>query len=185
MKSMRQAFFIIAIILMNCTSKDEEVKQFANLYDYDVEEKIQELGIELNVPNQPKNNLVSIVQSGNLLFLSGNGPINNGRMISGKVGSDLSVEQGYEPARQTAIHQLSILKAHIGDLNKVERIVKVFGMVNADPSFKDHPKVINGFSDLMVEVFGERGRHARSAVGMGSLPWNIACEVELIVQIQK
>jgi enamine deaminase RidA (YjgF/YER057c/UK114 family) len=181
---MKYTFLLFLIILFGCKNNQDKVS-IGNLYDYDVENKIQELGIELNVPTQPRNNLVPIVQSGNLLFLSGNGPIGDGKIISGKVGKDLTIEQGYDAARMTAINQLSILKAHIGDLNKVKKIVKVFGMVNADPSFKEHPKVINGFSDLMVEIFGERGKHARSAVGMASLPWNIACEVELIVQIQE
>jgi enamine deaminase RidA (YjgF/YER057c/UK114 family) len=176
---MRYIFLLFFIILSACTSNNEY------LYDYDVEEKIRELGIELKVPTVPKANLVLSVQSGNLIFLSGNGPIKDGKVISGKVGKDLTIKQGYDAARLTAINQLSILKAQIGDLNKVEKIVKVFGMVNADSSFKDHPQVINGFSDLMVEIFGERGKHARSAVGMASLPWNIACEVELIVQIKE
>jgi enamine deaminase RidA (YjgF/YER057c/UK114 family) len=176
---MRYIFLLFFIILSACTSNNEY------LYDYDVEEKIRGLGIELKVPTVPKANLVLSVQSGNLIFLSGNGPIKDGKVISGKVGKDLTIKQGYDAARLTAINQLSILKAQIGDLNKVEKIVKVFGMVNTDSSFKDHPQVINGFSDLMVEIFGERGKHARSAVGMASLPWNIACEVELIVQIKE
>ena len=155
------------------------------LYDYDVEEKVQELGIELTIPNQPNNNYVHAVQSGNLLFLSGSGPISDKKVITGKVGADLSIEQGYEAARLTAINQLSVLKTQIGDLNRVERIVKVLGMVNANSSFAEHPKVINGFSDLMVEVFGDRGKHARSAIGVASLPRDIACEIELIVQIKE
>jgi enamine deaminase RidA (YjgF/YER057c/UK114 family) len=101
------------------------------------------------------------------------------------VGSDLTLDQGYEAARLAAIEQLSALKAEIGDLNRVVRIVKVLGMVNADPEFTDHSKVVNGFSDLMVEVFGERGKHARAAVGMSSLPLGFACEVEMVVQIRK
>jgi enamine deaminase RidA (YjgF/YER057c/UK114 family) len=182
---MNYILLLFFIVSSASTSLNQNTKDDDSLYQYDVEEKIQELGIELKVPNQPKNNLVLSVQSGNLIFLSGNGPITDEKIISGKVGKDLTIEQGYEAARLTAINQISILKDQIGDLNRVERIVKVFGMVNADPSFKEHPKVINGFSDLMVEVFGDRGKHARSAVGMASLPWNIACEVELIVQIQE
>ena len=96
------------------------------------------------------------------------------------------MDEGYEAARLTAVNQLSVLKAHLGDLNRVKKIVKVFGMVNCTPDFTDQPKVINGFSDLMVEVFGERGRHARSAaVGMSSLPWGIPCEIEMIVEVQE
>jgi enamine deaminase RidA (YjgF/YER057c/UK114 family) len=184
-KIMKYILLLFFIVSSASNSINQNTKDDDGLYQYDVEEKIRELGIELEVPNQPKNNLVLSVQSGNLIFLSGNGPITDEKIISGKVGRDLTIEQGYEAARLTAINQISILKNQIGDLNKVERIVKVFGMVNADPSFKEHPKVINGFSDLMVEVFGDRGKHARSAVGMASLPWNIACEVELIVQIQE
>ena len=168
---------------MTCISYGQET----NLYNYDIEQKLSEMGIELSKPELPKGISIELsTQSGNLIYLSGNGPIStNGDRITGKVGTDLSIEQGYKAARLTAISQLSVLKAHIGDLNKVEKIVKVFGMVNADPSFTDHPKVINGFSDLLIEVFGERGRHARSAVGMSSLPWNLACEIEMIVQIKE
>ena len=117
--------------------------------------------------------------------MAGKGPNRaEGGYIVGKVGTDLTIEEGYEAARQTAIVQLSVLKHELGDLNKVVRIVKVLGMVNADSSFTQHPEVINGFSDLMVAVFGDRAKHARAAVGMGSLPRNIACEIEMIVEVQ-
>jgi len=180
---MKNLFIFLVIITMSYTSYGQET----NLYKYDIEQKLSELGIELSKPKLPKGISIELsTQSGNLIYLSGNGPISpNGDRITGKVGTDLSIEQGYKAARLTAINQLSVLKAHIGDLNRVEKIVKVFGMVNADPSFTDHPKVINGFSDLLIEVFGERGRHARSAVGMSSLPWNLACEIEMIVQIKE
>jgi enamine deaminase RidA (YjgF/YER057c/UK114 family) len=105
-------------------------------------------------------------------------------VVTGKVGSDLTLEQGRDAARLTGISLLSTLKAEIGDLNKVKRIVKVLGMVNSVPTFDKHPAVINGFSDLMVEVFGENGKHARSAVGMSSLPNNIAVEIEMIVELK-
>ncbi|MCX2742796.1 RidA family protein [Mangrovivirga sp. M17] len=155
------------------------------LYPYDVEKKVAELGINLTEPGAPVANYVNAVRSGNLVFLAGKGPKKeDGTYITGKVGSDLTVEQGYEAARYTAIQQLSSLKAEIGDLNNVVRIVKVHGMVNADPDFADHPSVINGFSDLIVEVFGERGKHARAAVGMGSLPSNIAVEIEVVVEVR-
>ena len=158
--------------------------QTESLYDYDVEKKIEELGITLQEPSKPVANYVNAVQSGNLVFMAGKGPKkDDGEFIIGKVGSNLTKEEGYEAARLTAIQQLSALKAEIGDLNRVVRIVKVLGMVNADSSFTNHPAVINGFSDLMVEVFGERGKHARAAVGMGSLPMNIACEIEMIVEV--
>ena len=121
---------------------------------------------------------------GNLLFLSGHGPRGaGGEYSSGKLGSDLTLEQGQEEARKVAINMLATLKAEIGDLDRVRRVVKVLGMVNAAPDFRDHPGVINGFSDFMVEVFGEKGRGARSAVGMGSLPFQIPVEVEMIVEI--
>ena len=183
---MKFVILLFFIILYSCNSDHQENLTSKNLYDYDVEERIKELSIELREPRKPKGKYLKSVRSGNLVFLSGNGPIRvDGTAITGKVGTDLTIKQGYEAARLTAINQLSVLKAQIGDLNKVEQIVRVFGMVNADPSFTQHPDVIHGFSDLMVEIFGERGKHARAAVGMGSLPWNIACEIEMIVQIEE
>jgi enamine deaminase RidA (YjgF/YER057c/UK114 family) len=153
--------------------------------NYDPEAKLAELGIELNTPSAPVANYVNAVRTGNLIFLAGKGPtLANGENIQGKVGADLTIEEGYEAARVTAINQLSVLKAELGNLNKVKRCVKVLGMVNAAPEFTDHPKVINGYSDLMVAVFGEKGKHARAAVGMGSLPSNIAVEIEMIVEVQ-
>lgn len=150
----------------------------------DAESKLKDLKIELPAIGQPLANYVHLVRSGNLLFLAGKGPSKaDGSYITGKVGTDLSIEQGREAARLTAINQLAVLKAELGNLNKVKRIVKVLGMVNCPADFKDHPKVINGFSDLMVEVFGEKGKHARSAVGICSLPNNMAVEIELIVEV--
>lgn len=149
------------------------------------EQKLKELNIQLPTPSQPIANYVSAVRTGNLIFLAGKGPSKpDGSYITGKPGKDLTIEQGYEAAKLTAINQLAALKAAIGDLNKVKRIVKVLGMVNSDADFKDHPKVINGFSDLIVAVFGEKGKHARSAVGMCSLPMNMAVEVEMIVEVE-
>ncbi len=143
------------------------------------------MGIVLPKPSPPVANYVNAVKVGNLIFLSGKGPRTaDGKMITGKVGTDLSIEEGYEAARLAGIRQLGALKAEIGNLNKVKRIVKVLGMVNAAPDFTNHPKVINGFSDLMVEVFGEKGKHARAAVGMASLPFNIAVEIEMIVEVE-
>ncbi len=160
--------------------------QTKDLYDYDVEKRIEELNITLQKSGKPIANYLNAVQTGNLIFLSGKGPRDkDGNLITGKLGKDLTVEQGYDAARLVAITQLSVLKEQIGDLNKIEKIVKVFGMVNADSDFINHPEVINGFSDLMVEVFGERGKHARAAVGMGSLPRNIACEIDMVVQIKE
>ena len=160
--------------------------QTKDLYDYDVEKRIEELNITLQKSGKPIANYLNAVQTGNLIFLSGKGPRDkDGNLITAKLGIDLTVDQGYDAARLVAITQLSVLKEQIGDLNKVEKIVKVFGMVNADSDFINHPEVINGFSDLMVEVFGERGKHARAAVGMGSLPRNIACEIDMVVQIKE
>lgn len=148
--------------------------------------KLAELGIELPEASSPVANYVNAVRSGNLLFLAGKGPMKpDGNYITGKVGAELSIEEGYEAARLTAINQLAVIKAELGSLDKVKRVVKVLGMVNATPDFTNQPEVINGFSDLMVEVFGERGKHARSAVGMGSLPRGIAVEVEVILEIEE
>ena len=109
--------------------------------------------------------------------------MNSGEYIKGKVGKDITIEQAYQASRQVGILQLAVLKTHLGDLNKIKRILKVTGMVNAAPDFENHPEVINGFSDLMVEVFGDNGKHARAAVGMGSLPRNICVEIDAIVEI--
>ena len=156
-----------------------------NETEYDPEARLVELGIELSEPSAAIGNYVNAVRTGNLIFLAGKGPTKpNGENITGKLGADLTIEEGYEAARITAINQISVLKLELGDLKKVKRIVKVRGMVNAVPDFTDQPKVINGYSDLMVEVFGERGKHARAAVGMGSLPGNIAVEVEMIVEVE-
>ena len=149
------------------------------------EERLKQLGIELKEPSKPVANYVNAVRVGNLLFLAGKGPRTpGGKLITGKLGKDLNVEQGYEAARAVAILQLAVLKAELGELSRVKRIVKVLGMVNATEDFTDHPEVINGFSDLRVEVMGEKGKHARAAVGMGSLPRNIAVEIELIVEVE-
>ena len=178
---------LFCLLLTACATGDNGNKADPPLYDYDVEERIQSLGIELAAPELPPGvKLVLAVRTGNLVYLSGNGPLPAGNRPGyfGKVGKDLTLEEGQAAARSSGISLLKVLKDEIGDLNKVVRIVKVFGMVNAEPGFTDHPKVINGFSDLMIEVFGDRGQHARSAVGMSSLPWNIACEVEMIVEIR-
>ena len=164
--------------------KDEHTKVEAIDPNYDPESKLQELGISLSTPSAPVANYVNAVRTGNLIFLAGKGPLKaDGENITGKVGADLSIEEGYEAARITGINQLSVLKAELGNLNKVKRIIKVKGMVNAAPDFTDHPKVINGYSDLMVAVFGERGKHARAAIGMGSLPSNIAVEIDMVVEV--
>lgn len=177
---------LIVLLLSGCTGAVKEQAPTGALYDYDVEERIKELGIVLAAPELPPNvKLVLATRTGNLVYLSGNGPLPAGdrKGYYGKVGKDLTVDEGYLAARSTAISQLAVLKNEIGDLNKVVRIVKVLGMVNCEPDFTEQPQVINGFSELMIEVFGDRGRHARFAVGMNSLPWNIACEVEMIVEV--
>jgi len=148
------------------------------------EEKLKELGIELNSPPSPVANYIPVQQTGNLIYLSGQGPRDkSGNFITGKVGEDISADEAYELAKNTAINLISVMKSYLGSLDRIEKIVKVLGMVNSIPDFKDHPKVINGCSDFFVEVFGEKGRHARSAVGMGSLPNNMAVEIEIIVEV--
>jgi enamine deaminase RidA (YjgF/YER057c/UK114 family) len=149
-----------------------------------VEEKLKELGLELPSAAKPVANYVPAVRSGNLVFLSGHGPVSKDGVVTGKLGSELTVEEGYAAARVVALGLLGSLKALIGDLERVRRIVKVLGMVNCDPAFADHPRVIDGASDLLVEVFGERGRHARSAVGMNALPFDIAVEIEMIAEVE-
>lgn len=153
---------------------------------YDPEAKLEELNMLLPKPPEPVANFVGSVRTGNLVFLSGQGPLRfDGTLIQGVVGDDLTIEEGYEAARVAGLNLLSALRAEIGNLNKVKRIVKVLGMVNATADFKEHPTVINGCSDLMVEIFGEKGKHARAAVGMGSLPGNIAVEIEMIVEVSE
>jgi enamine deaminase RidA (YjgF/YER057c/UK114 family) len=152
----------------------------------DAETKLKEKGIVLTPPSSPVANYVNAVRVGNLLYLAGKGPQKaDNTYITGKVGKDLTIEQGYEAARITAINHLAVLKNELGSLNKVKRIVKVLGMVNCTEDFKDQPKVINGYSDLMVEIFGNNGKHARSAVGMYALPFNMAVEIEVIVEIEE
>jgi len=184
---MKQTILLLSILFLSCNSEKKETSITENLYDYDIEERLDSLDITLHEPTLPKGiKIVLSTRVNNLLYLSGNGPIAaDGTRITGKVGIDLTVEEGYDAARLVAIRHLSILKKELGDLNKVVRIIKVLGMVNTDSSFTQHPAVINGYSETMVAVFGERGMHARSAVGMASLPFNLACEVEAIVQIQE
>lgn len=148
------------------------------------EDRLTELGITLPEMSKPIANYVKAVQTGNLLFLSGHGPCESKPEYSGKVGAGRSIEEGYKTARATAVCMLATLKAHVGELSRVRRIVKVLGMVNSAPNFSDQPKVVNGFSDLMVEVFGDRGRHARSAVGMAALPSDLTVEIELVAEIE-
>ncbi len=168
----------LVFIIMSCVFVSHAQK-------IDFDKKLKELSIELYPPTRPMANYVKVVRTGNLLFFAGHGPTKaDNSNITGKVGKDLTLEQGYDAAKQTGIALLSTLKAEVGDLNKVKRIVKVLGMVNCTENFTDQPKVINGFSDLIVAVFGDKGKHARSAVGMYMLPQNIAVEIEMIVEIE-
>ncbi|MBN3583707.1 RidA family protein [Algoriphagus aestuarii] len=149
-------------------------------YAQNPEAKIKELGITLPEVGQPMGTYVKWRQVGNVIYLAGNGPD-----VFGKVGADLTVEEGYQAARETGIEILAVLKAATGgDLSRIKQFVKVLGMVNSAPDFTKHPAVINGFSDLMVEVFGEAGKHARSAVGVAALPNDIAVEIEVIVELK-
>ena len=149
------------------------------------EANLKKLGIDLGTVSAPVANYVNAVRTGNLLYLAGKGPRvdANGHRPQGKLGRDFTVEQGYQHARSVGMDLLAVMRAELGSLDKVKRVVKVLGMVNAMPEFTDHPKVINGCSDLFVEVLGEAGKHARSAVGMGSLPMGIPVEIEVIVEV--
>lgn len=180
---MKKSLLIALVLsaLISCSSTNEA--DVSN--DVDVYARLKELNVTLSKPWTPVANYVNARTSGKLVFLSGHGPRRpDGSIVQGKVGRDLTLEQGYEAARLTGLNLLASLEQEIGDLNRVKCFIKVLGMVNVDPSFTDMPKVINGFSDLMVDIFGERGRHARSAVGMASLPSNIPVEIEMIVEVK-
>jgi enamine deaminase RidA (YjgF/YER057c/UK114 family) len=144
-----------------------------------IEKRLQELKLELPTLAPLAGNFVPAKRAGNLLFLSGKG---TGK-VSGKVGEAFSVEEGYQHARAVGLGLIAVLKQELGDLDRVKEFIKVLGLVNCPPNFADHPKVINGCSDLFVEVFGEKGKHARSAVGMGSLPGQIPVEIEAVVLV--
>jgi enamine deaminase RidA (YjgF/YER057c/UK114 family) len=150
-----------------------------------IEQKIANLGLELVAPSALLANFVQTVQTGNLLFVAGHLPRQpDGKVLNaGKVGREVTIEQGYESARLAAINCLASIKAATGDLDKVKRVVKLLVMVNADPEFDQHFTVANGASDLLVELYGDSGRHARSAVGMGGLPRGSCVEVEMIVEV--
>jgi enamine deaminase RidA (YjgF/YER057c/UK114 family) len=150
----------------------------------EIEQRLADLGIELPAPFTPIANFVLAVRTGSLVFVSGHGPIVDGEPVyTGKVSSEVSVEDAYRAARVTILGSLRTLQDELGTLDRVQRIVKLLGMVNSDPDFTEQPQVINGASDLLVDVFGERGRHARSAVGMASLPRGISVEIELVVEV--
>ena len=143
------------------------------------EKRLKELDIALAPVTPPVANYVNAVRTGNLLFLAGKGP----GAVNGKLGREFTVDQGYQHARAVGLALLAVMKSELGSLDRVKRVVKVLGMVNAVPDFTDHPKVINGCSDLFVQVFADKGKHARSAVGMGSLPMGIPVEIEVIVEV--
>jgi enamine deaminase RidA (YjgF/YER057c/UK114 family) len=151
------------------------------------EKRLRELKLELPAVSKPTNTLVNAVRVGDMLYVSGTGPGSvDGKPIIGQVGRDYDVAEGRKAARLVGLHVLAVVKAELGSLDKVERLVKTFGMVNATADFKQHPQVINGFSDLMVDVFGEEaGKGARSAVGMASLPNGIPVEIEAIFQVRR
>ncbi|MBI1777174.1 MAG: RidA family protein [Proteobacteria bacterium] len=151
-----------------------------------IEARLKELKIELPPVPQAGGNYVHWVQTGNLLYLAGKGPLapEGKPRPTGKVGTEVTIELAYQHARSVGLVLITVMKEALGDLDRVNRVVKVLGMVNAAPDFGDQPKVINGCSDLFVEVFGDKGRHARSAVGMGSLPSRITVEIEAIVEVK-
>lgn len=149
------------------------------------EDRLLELGIDLPDAPAPVATYVNARRDGHRIYLSGKGPLYpDGRLSVGKVGTVVSVETAYQDARMVGINLIAALKAEIGSLDRLDTIVKLLGLVNGAPEFGDHPKVVNGCSDLLVEVFGERGRHARSAMGAGSLPNNITVEIEMIVRVR-
>ncbi|RVD60849.1 RidA family protein [Mesorhizobium sp. M2D.F.Ca.ET.185.01.1.1] len=146
--------------------------------------RLAELGLMLPEPPTPIANFVTHAESGRLIFLSGQGPLRaDGTLCTGKVGEDVTVEQAYEHARLTGLNLLAVMHAAAGDLGRIVRVVKLLGFVNAIPTFSDHPKVVNGCSDLFADVFDKIGGHARSAIGVGSLPGNITVEIEAVVEI--
>ena len=149
-----------------------------------IEKRLEELGITLPLAATPVANYVTTVQTGNLVFTSGHGPgSGEGKIYKSQLGTDAEIKDGYQSARQVAINLIGTLKQALGDLDRIQRIVKVVGFVNSAPTFTDQPAVVNGASDLFVEVFGDRGKHTRSAVGMSQLPGGIPVEVEMVVEI--
>lgn len=173
---------LIPLFFISCKSMPSAQGQSAPRVD--VEAKLKELNIQLSPVAPSTASIVKTVRVGNMVYTSGHGPDKpGGGQIFGKVGGDLTLEQGQEAARLTGIALLSSLKAEIGDLSRIKRVVKVFGLVNCTPNFSQQPQVMNAFSDMMVKIWGENGRHARSAVGTNALPNNIAVEIEMIVEL--
>jgi enamine deaminase RidA (YjgF/YER057c/UK114 family) len=171
-KKSMEVIFAILIFCLFCASAEAQT----------AEENLKQKNITLRAPISPVGNYVPAVRSGNLLFVSACGP---GYGLRGKLGKDLSIEQGYQAARATGLTLLATVREELGSLDKVKRVVKVFGMVNSAPGFTEQPKVINGISDLIVEVFGPKiGGHARAAVGMAELPFNIPVNIEMVVEVE-
>ena len=186
-------YLVLLLFITSCAPSDKAAIDYyvlnEPLYEYNVEEKIQDLNITLPIPGEPIANYVPTVRfsetkNSMLVYVSGTGPRKeNGDYITGRLGEDMTIEEGYNAARLTGINILASLKKEIGDLNKIKRFVKVIGMVNSTSDFYQQPAVVNGFSDFIVEVFGDRGKHTRAAVGMGSLPSNIAVEIDMILEL--
>lgn len=178
-------FVVIGLLSFSCLSERSGTNSpNEQIPKIDYESKLSDLGITIPLMKPPSASYVHTVRTGNLIYTSGKGSVYpNGMMSTGKLGVDLSIAQGQEAAKLAGIRLLGALKSELGDLNRVKRIVKVLGMVNASPEFVEHSSVINGFSDLMIAVFGDIGKHARSAVGVGSLPKNLAVEIEMIVEV--
>lgn len=149
--------------------------------DVTPEQRLQELGLTLPAPRQAVGNYVGCVRTGNLIFTAGQGTDE----YRGKLGADVTIEVGYIAARQCMLNLLAVVKQELGELSKVGRIVKILGFVNSDPAFTDQPKVMDGASDLLVQIFGEKGKHGRSAVGMAQLPLNNAVEIEMILEVEE
>jgi enamine deaminase RidA (YjgF/YER057c/UK114 family) len=150
-----------------------------------IEQRVKELNLELPAVTPPVANYVNAARTGNLLFLSGKVPVTaDGKFLTGKVGKDVGTEEAAKHARLVGLHLIAVMRHELGSLDKVKRVVKLLGMVNAVPEYGEQPKVINGCSDLLVEVFGDKGRHARSAIGVGSLPAGVTVEIEAIVEVE-
>ena len=181
------ALLLVALTVVGISMLFRPTDAVATQSSSSAEQRIRDLKIELPPVTKPTNTLVNAVRVGDLLYISGTGPGSiDGKPLVGRVGQDMNLAQGKDAARRVGLQILGVVKAELGSLDKVERLVKTLGMVNATVDFKDHPQVINGFSDLMVEVFGEQaGKGARSAVGMASLPAGIPVEIEAIFQIRK
>jgi enamine deaminase RidA (YjgF/YER057c/UK114 family) len=178
----RRTVFVAGFAAASLTSNTSAIAQQAAAGS--AEARLRELGIELPKALAPVANYVPAARLGNLIFLAGLPPVKpDGKFATGKVGIDVTLDEAYQHARLVGIGLLAVMRQELGSLDKLVRVGRVFGMVNAAPNFTDHPKVINGCSDLFVEVFGDRGRHARCAVGMASLPFNISVEIEAVVEV--